>query len=415
MRIALFHNFYHQRGGEDVMFELEAAALVEAGHEVVTFTVHNTDEVSSAGIWRKANVALRAPFNVPMGDKVQAFLEKEKPDVGHVHNWFPQFSPSIYRAHAKAGVPVVQTLHNYRLGCANGTYRKKGKACDTCSPLRSAAAVRNRCYRGSLMGSFAWKRIVDRNWRDDTFTDKVDAYICPSQEVKNRHLKMGIPDERLIVVPNTCHDPIRQSANLTSPNTGKVLFLGRLVREKGPEVLLKAWTRVIQRHPDAKLDILGDGPQRDELELLYGSLSGVTFHGQVDREGVEAAIEQTGVVVFPGLWAEPFGLGVIEALAAGRPVIASNLGGPAEIIGEKQTFGRLVPPGNPDKLAEALIQHLDNGVDSKRMSKMAREEFMLHYTPEAHVLRLMQVYRSLTMYPAPSCGQQGSVLQNVVK
>lgn len=396
MKIALFHNYYRQPGGEDVLFEMELKALAEGGHEVVSFSLHSGEEIDGGSLVRKAGVAWNAAFNNSSKARLAAFLADERPDVGHVHNWFPLFSPSIYAAHAEAGIPVVQTLHNYRLGCAVGTFRREGANCHACSPLQSAAAVRHRCYQGSLIGSLAWKRMVDRNWRDGTFKEAVDAYICPSEEVARQHTRMGLPPEKLRIVSNACEDSVGIHNPATPPNLGRFLFLGRLVAEKGVAVLLQAWERLVAAScaPAPELEILGSGPDAAALKARFGHLPGVHFGGQVSRAAVAEALARTGTLVFPSTWAEPFGLGVIEAMAAGRPVIASNLGGPSELVTDG-VDGCLVPADDPAALCEAMRGCMADPAKLQTMGAAARASYRRRFTPQVHAERLLEIYRSV--------------------
>lgn len=396
MKIALFHNYYLQPGGEDVLFEMERVALADAGHEVVSFTLHNRDELAGASLVRKAGVAWKSAYNETNKQRILEFLKAERPDVGHVHNWFPLFSPAIYEAHAELGIPVVQTLHNYRLGCANGTFRRAGSTCHDCTPLKAGAAVRNRCYQGSRLGSLAWKRMVDRNWGNGTFVDAVDAYICPSREVARQHQRVGLPADKLQVVPNACEDSFAYGRSLTAPVPRRFLFLGRLVAEKGPAVLLEAWECLVASSElfNAELEILGSGPEEAALKARFGYLPGVKFRGQVSREVVYEALEQTGTLVFPSIWAEPFGLGVIEAMAAGRAVIASNLGGPSELVVDGED-GFLVPPSDPEALAATMRKMIEEPALGEQMGAAARLSYLRRFTPEAHVDDLMKIYREV--------------------
>ena len=278
MKIALFHNSYQIRGGEDSMFELEQDILRELGHDVVVYHVSNTTALGDNTLRSKISTALKAAHNQSSEQAVHSFLKKERPDISHVHNWFPLLSPSIYSAHKALHVPVVQTLHNYRLGCAAATYRRKGLDCTLCSPGSNLSALKHRCYNKSLAGTFTWKQVVDHNWKNGQFTEGVDHYICPSQEVYDRHLQMGLPAERMTIIPNACPDPLAAPQHKKSSQKMFVSFVGRLVPEKGTHVLLEAW-RQLSRPTRAKsqLNIIGDGPELATLKQLAGSEPSIHF------------------------------------------------------------------------------------------------------------------------------------------
>ena len=256
---------------------------------------------------------------------------------------FPLLSPSIYRAHREAGIPVVQSLHNYRLGCASGSYQRAGKDCSLCTPGNSQPAIRHRCYRNSLIGSYTWKRVMDHNWQNGTFTKAVDHYICPSREVMQQHLQMGLPAERMTVITNACPDagrrkPARHTTAL------EVLFIGRLVEEKGCATLIQAWLKLdpaIRRK--ATLKIVGQGPELEKLQVQTRTEADIQFTGALPSAAVISLLQQASLLVCPSQWAEPFGLTLIEAMSASVPVIASNVGSIPEIVRNGQN-GWLVPP-----------------------------------------------------------------------
>lgn len=401
MKIAVFHNYYRQRGGEDVMFELECEALREQGHIVVPFSLHNEDEMKNASLTTKARVAWNANHNKTSKALVKKFLERENPDIGHVHNWFPLLSPSIYEAHNELGIPVVQTLHNYRLGCAAGTYRRNGSACELCRPGRTMPAVTNRCYKGSLAGSMAWARMVNKGWKNRTFSDKVSCYISPSREIANRHTAMGLPKRKMRIIPNASADASICKSKHAANQEGAV-YIGRLVAEKGVDVLIKAWIimsdelrRKIPETPTPTLRIIGTGPDQESLNKLAAPYPFINFsNSHLSRVEVQQAITDAHFLVFPSRWPEPFGLGVIEAMSAGRPVIASNTGGPAEIV-QNGEDGLLVPDEDPEALAKAILSLLEHPEMIKQMGLNARVKYEAKYTPQVYATNLVNLFKEL--------------------
>ncbi|MEX0326950.1 MAG: glycosyltransferase family 4 protein [Puniceicoccaceae bacterium] len=393
MKIALFHNYYKLRGGEDVMFELECSALREAGHEVVTFILRNEEEIRSGSPLATASVAVRLADNHHSYKRVREFIARERPDISHVHNWFPLFSPSIYRAHADAKVPVVQTLHNYRLGCAAGTFFRKGNVCDSCMPLKTNSAVAYKCYRGSLIGSLAWKRMADQNWSDGTFRNKVDQYICPTEMVRQRHIEMGLRPETIATLPNACADPLDVLESRPFETRKAITYVGRLVREKGVGVLLEAWRALELEGVDLpELRIIGSGPDGDRLQSAYGDMASVSFLGQLPREEVMGNMLDSRLLVFPSLSPEIFGLGIIEAMAAGCPVLASKLGGPAELF-EDGVEGVYVEAGDATGLGEKLAGLLGNPEELAVMGTAARALYEKKYSTRQHAKSLVDLFK----------------------
>lgn len=398
MKIAVFHNYYKLRGGEDVMYERECEALRANGHEVIQYHVENYKGISKGSFREKFNVASEAAFSRSSYSKIHEFLRRENPDIGHVHNWFPLLSPSVYYAHSDLEIPVVQTLHNYRMGCASGNFRRKNRNCHLCQPGRTTPAIINRCYRNSLLGSMVWRQTMTRGWKSGTFESKVSHYISPSNEVARMHIEMGLPETNVTVMPNACPDPVKDRESLKIPLQGDVVFLGRLVEDKGVDILIKAWKFVIAstspHDTPPRLVIAGTGPENESLRRLAEGCKGIRFTGHLTQAAVRESIKAARMLVFPSRWAEPFGLGVIEAMASGRPVIASNQGGPAEII-ESGFNGLLVEPEDPRALSRKILDLLDNPAQLMKMGGAARESFQRHYTLEAHAKNLIQLFTRL--------------------
>jgi len=383
MRIALFHNAYRTRGGEDAMVELEAAALEVAGHAVSTLRLENKD----LGPLGMARAAWDASWSGSGYEASVAHLLRARAQVGHVHNWFPRFSPAVYAAHQDLGIPVFQTLHNYRLGCAAGTNLRAGSACHDCTPGDTRPALRHGCYRGSRLQSLVWANTMGTHWDQGTF-GKVDGYFAPSLTVARRHIQLGIPAERIWVVPNACADPWAAQGGPSAPKaSGGALYVGRLSAEKGADVLLKAW-----RGSSLPLRLVGEGPEQGRLQELAAHAPGASLAGFQAPSQVSQSLADAGVVVLPHRWEEPFGLVVIEAFAAGRPVIASDLGGPAELINHG-VEGLLVPAGDPEALARATRDLLCNPARLAAMGRAARATYEERFTPAAHARALLSVFR----------------------
>lgn len=392
MKIALFHNSYQTRGGEDSMFELEATALSDDGHEVATYHVNNASVLGSGNIAAKITTAWNAPHSKASQQAITKFLEQERPDISHVHNWFPLLSPSIYTAHQAANVGVVQTLHNYRLGCAAGTFRRNGKDCTDCITGSNCNAVKNRCYNNSLVGSIAWKRIMDRNWNNGTFTKGVDHYICPSREIYERHQQLGLPTARMSILPNACPDA--RALHFSPQHQGKlqVCFVGRLVPEKGTYLLIEAWLKLDTRtRANCQLNIIGEGPESRRLRAMAQEDASIVFHGVLTHRETLKTLCTSDLLICPSLWAEPFGLTVIEAMSAGIPVIASDIGGPAELVLPNQT-GLLFSVGNRAALTAAMQQLLHAPRSLDEMGQAGRLRYLSCYTPTAHAAALTNCF-----------------------
>ncbi|MGE9290601.1 MAG: glycosyltransferase family 4 protein [Puniceicoccales bacterium] len=404
MRIAVFHNYYKLPGGEDVVFELECKSLEERGHTVLPFVVRNSEVFRDAGALKKLHFAWKSADNRDIYRKVTRFLIEQKPDIGHVHNWFPVLSPSVYHAHRNQGIPVVQTLHNYRISCANGTFRRQGQDCHDCRPGRTLPAVRHKCYRDSRIGSLSWMRTVNKAWKNGTYLHKVDQYICPSQVVADQHLQLGLPAEKLTVVHNGSQELPRPSRSVADDFRSDALFIGRLTPEKGADIAIEAWKLLTQNLPNEStpiLRIVGQGPDEQRLRSLAATTPNVHFCGQQPRERVAELLHQTKVLIFPSRWPEPFGLGMVEAFAAGCPVIASDCGAPAEII-SNGVHGYLFPPGDAAALRDQIALLLHDPSLRDQMGVAARRHYVDHFTPEAHSRALLRCFEKVIATTNPA-------------
>ena len=363
VRIALFHNQYARRGGEDVAVEVERDALRAAGHEVSVCLV--SSRALADGPWtERARAGWAAPWSRAAYARVREHLRRTRAEVGHLHNDYPGFGPALVDAHRDEGVPLVRTLHNYRLVCARGTLWREGAACRRCPDGSRLQAIPRRCG-GSLLRAVAWARAAEAGWRTGR-ARAADAYVAPSRAVAELHVALGLPRARVHVVPHGCPDPFPRGAPPPRAEGG-ALYVGRLAPEKGVDLLLRAWRGVA-----APLRIAGTGPEERSLRRLAGPR--VELLGELSRDQVAARLADAALLVTPHRWIEPFGLVVIEAFAAGRPVVTAALGGPAETVEHGRT-GWIVPPEDPAALRAAVGSLLADPARLARMGAAARAAF----------------------------------------
>lgn len=382
MRVALFHNRYRVRGGEDAIVDREEALLRAAGVEVHRFDLDNETVFARPRLQALHDVVV-APNNRMRARSVARFLRSTGCDVGHVHNWFPLFSPSIYRAHASAGVPVVQTLHNYRLGCASGTLTRDGRYCDSCLGGDRKPAVEHRCYRGSSALTNMWSRVATRGWDAGAFHRDVDLFLAPTQFVADVHIDLGLPAQKVQLLAHGVPDPGNSSA--AKEGSGG-LFVGRLSPEKGIDAMLSAWASL-----EVPLRIVGAGPLESNVREAAERNPMVTFDGAVAPEKIPRYIAGAEFLVSPHIAPETFGLAVVEAMASARPVIASNVGGPASIL-TPGVDGALVPPGDAEALRSAVATMAENPKRTRQMGDAARQTFLERFTEARHVEGLLGAF-----------------------
>ena len=378
MRILVAHNRYQQRGGEDVVFENEVKLLARSGHDVDTLVVSNDAIVS---MFDKTLTALRTAKNPAGIAAMMLAIDRFRPDIVHVHNFFPMLSPAIYRIARRAGIAVVQTLHNYRPICAAGQFLRNGHVCNLCLYGSPVWGVVHRCYRGSIIGSVGIVRMIAHHRRRGTWRNDVDRFIVLSEFGRRIFIEAGFPDERIDVKPNFMEDP---GEPLDIPRSG-VLFVGRLSKEKGVDALIQASVRF-----DFPLRIAGSG---SELGLLRGRAGpNVTFLGQLSRDAILHEMRRAAAVAVPSLWYEGFPMVVLEAFACATPVIASRIGALAEIIEHEKT-GFLAPAGHSTELGESAVKILRNPDMSRQLGRFARQTFLTRYTPNVNLQMIEAIYQ----------------------
>jgi glycosyltransferase involved in cell wall biosynthesis len=327
-------------------------------------------------------------------------LRREQPDVVHCHNTFPLMSPSIYWACRKEGVAVVQTLHNYRLICANGMFLRNGMPCEDCSGRRFGwPAIRYRCYRGSVAGSalLAAMQFVHRvlgTWRNG-----IQRYIALTDFAKSRFVESGlIPDEKISVKPNFIQDAGRPES--AAPKRKQAVFVGRLCAEKGSELLVEAWIKAFGNSDGLdgyELLMVGDGPRRAETEAVCRGRAQdyrIRFMGSMPRNEVLDILRDSRFMVLPSIWYEGFPMTMVEAFACGTPILAANLGSMSSIVEEDKT-GIFFAPGNVDELAEKICWAVAHDEAIAEMGRNAREQYEKHYTPRANYRHLLSIYESV--------------------
>ncbi|MEU0962119.1 glycosyltransferase family 4 protein [Micromonospora aurantiaca] len=326
MRIVVAHNRYReaQPSGENTIVDAEIAQLTAAGVEVLPF-LRSSDEIPSMSKPAKALLPISPIWAPKAQHDLDRLLTEHRPDVLHLHNPYPLLSPWVVRTAHKRGVPVVQTVHNYRQVCSSGLYFRDGVICQDCrGRTLGVPAIVHRCYRNSRAQSalMATTLAVHRpTWKS------VDRYIALTTAVADHLRDYGIPDERIVVKPNAVPDP-----GTPAPSGNGFLFMGRLSPEKGLDLLLAAW----RRHPVGALGplrIAGDGELRPLAEAAAAERPDVLYLGQLDRSGVRAALADSSVVLATSTWHDVLPTVIIEALAAGRPVLGTALGGIPYLVG----------------------------------------------------------------------------------
>jgi glycosyltransferase involved in cell wall biosynthesis len=382
MRILVAHNLYQQRGGEDAVVAAEVRLLEAHGHQVIRYQREN-DELKARGTWGKFSAGIETLWSAKSLHQVRSLIQNEKPDVAHFHNTFPLISPAVYHVCSRQGVPVVQTLHNYRLICPAAACLREGKVCEECLG-RSVAwpGVVHGCYRGSQAATAAVSSMLAVHRIMGTWRDKVDVYIALSEFARQKFITGGLPAERIMVKPNFVEpDPgARQGLGEYA------LFVGRFSEEKGLRVLLASCRDLQGKVP---LRIAGEGPLLNEIKqfLSINSSTDITLLGQLNRGEIIQAMHEARFLVFPSIWFEGFPVSITEAFACGLPVIASRLGSMAEIVTDKVT-GLHFSAGNSQDLSRQIDWAWTHPDEMRAMGRRARIEYETKYTAQTNYEQL---------------------------
>ena len=382
MRVLLVHNRYRFAGGEDVVVHAEKVMLEKHRHEVALVKADNS-EIS--GVLKTISIGFKAVHSRAAEKRIAAELAHFRPNILHIHNFFPLFSPSIYYAGRQAGVAVVQTLHNYRLLCPNGMFFRQGCPCEACMekaiPL---PGVFHACYRDSRAATASISTMIALHRALGTWKTMVDAYITLTEFSREKFIRGGLPADRLYVKPNF----VQTASSTGRGDGGFVAFIGRLSEEKGIRTLLGAWRKLSRKLP---VKIAGDGPLRKEVEAMAQSMQEVELLGHLTRDEVAELLRRAHAVIVPSIWYEGFPMVVAEAFAAGVPVIASNLGALGELVHHGRT-GLHYRPGDAEDLAAQVEWLISHEQERQQMRRAARSEFELRYTADRNYEMLLAIY-----------------------
>jgi len=382
MRVLVIHTRYKVPGGEEEVFSAEVALLREKGHEVESLVLENR-ELDLFPLPKQAAVTL---WNPAAFRRVHKLIETHRPELVHLHNIFPLASPSVIHAAKRRGVPVVMTLHNYRLLCVNALLFRNGSNCEDCVGHFPWRGIIRRCYRSSIKASavVAAKLGLHRSlgtWK------LVDRYIALTEFAREKFLQAGFPKEKVVVKPN-----------FLSPDPGKgkggggyALFVGRLSPEKGIRTLLEAWRRMAKRVP---LKIVGDGPLAGAIEKEILGMPHVDWLGRKPRQDVIALMDRAEFLVFPSEWYEGFPMVLLEALAKGLPVLTTSIGSQASIVEDGLT-GIHFKPGDARDLASKADWMATHREELLGMRERARQEYEAHYAADKNYELLMAIYRKV--------------------
>lgn len=375
-KILLVHCRYLQAGGEDSVFDAEMDLLRNHGHSVEAY-VRDNSEISQRASLR---VGMDTFWSRKAARDIEHAVQRFSPDVIHVHNTFPLISPSVYWIASRLGLPVIQTLHNYRLLCAQATLLRNGRVCEDCVGKLPLPGIVRKCYHDSAAQSAVMVGMLGLHRVLGTYRHKVTRYIALSEFSRNKFVQGGLPGEKIVIKPNF--------VNLPPPSdTGRSggLFVGRLSQEKGIATLCGA----LQMLPDIVVDVIGTGPDDERMKRL----ANMRLAGWQSQQEIYRAMRRRAYLILPSIWYENFPRTLVEAFACGLPVIASRLGALSELVADGRT-GLLFDAGSSADLAAKIAWAERNPRVMREMGAAARAEYEQKYTSERNYEQLTNIYRN---------------------
>ena len=385
MKILIIHNRYKQFGGEDVAVELEGSILAKNKHEVEILYFDNSP---IEGVVSKINSAFRAVYNFSSARKVSKAILKFKPNIIHIHNLFFVASPSVLFAANKHKIPVVVTLHNYRLICANALLLRNNQVCELCTQKKiPLAGIRYKCYRDSAIESALVTGITGIHKLLKTWQNKIHTYITLNEFSRSKllHSSLNVPAGKMITKPNFVPDPGEGSMQ----REDFFLFAGRIVKEKGVHVLAKAFADM----PENKIIIIGDGPEKDLLQEQFRPYPNIFFEGQMEKKMVTDYMKRCKAFICPSIWYEGAPLTIIEAFASGTPVVASKLGSMAESITDGFN-GLHFTTGDANDLCAKIRLLITETENNSMFYRNARQTYLEKYHPDIHYNAILKIYEN---------------------
>ncbi len=403
MKIIFAHKYYYRKAGaETYLFDVMDLLKVH-GHEVIPFAMHhsenektpwskyfvsNIDLRAPQGIRGKLAIASRAIYFAEAKRKFERLVKETNPDIVHIQNIYHEISPSILNVCRKYNIPVVQTVHDYKLICPNYKLFCNGKIETFCKGGDFYKEIFHKCTSGSISASaltalemyiHKWLHIYDRG---------VKYWIAPSKAVKDILVEYGMPKERI----NVMHHFFDTTAVTPATSVGKyILCYGRLSEEKGFHVAIQAMKSL----PGQRLKIAGEGPMKDLLvSLAYeeGVSDRVDFVGFVKGAALKKLIRESRIVLVPSVWFEVFGYTIVEAMAANKVVLGSRIGAIEEILGSVDAR-LLFTPGDSDDLAKKALALLCDNTRLERLGQKSRSWVQKNLFPEDYYNRLIELYK----------------------
>lgn len=379
MRVLLVHNEYLQKGGEDTVVANEIEMLKSNGNEVLLYQVSN--KVIKSPI-KKIKTFFDSTYSYSSRKNIKKTISKFKPDIIHVHNFFPLISASVYDAAHQCKTPIIQTLHNYRIICASGLLLRNGHICEKCIQGCFTHSIIHKCYRQSYIGSASIAVMNFFHKNRNTWNKRIDKIICLTEFAKNKFEQSGLDPAIIAVKPNFINKPILIESDFERENIG--LFVGRLSHEKGIENLIKIHDEI-----EGRIYIVGDGPL---LKKIKGFDKFIVL-GRKTQQEVNEIMSKVSFLILPSIWYEGFPMTIVEAFSNKLPVISCKLGAMDEVIKDNYS-GIHFPENNLGEMVKKINWAFSNFYEIRKMGENAYKEYNTKYTAVVNYELLMSIYKN---------------------
>jgi glycosyltransferase involved in cell wall biosynthesis len=414
MKILLANKFYYLKGGTERHFFDLKKLLEQKGHKVISFAMQDDKNfgspytkyfVSPINLEKSSfsleglKAAGRIIYSLEAKANMEKLIKEEKPDIAHLHNIYHQISPSILTPLKKAGIPVVITVHDFKLMCPNYIFYTEGKVCERCKKYKFYNCVLHKCVKNSYLASKV--NMLEMYYHNflKIYKNNIDLYLCPSQFVKDKLVEFGFNKDKIEVLPHFIAQLETNSFSLNNneqhfSSDNYILYFGRLSKEKGIKTLLEAIDKI--KNKDIKLKLAGTGPKEEELKEYVkkkGLQEKIEFLGFLDGKRLSDTISRSLFSVIPSVFYETFGLSLLESYNYNKSAIAANIGALPELIKEGET-GLLFESGNSDDLAEKIDNMLRNREKMENMGKSGKE-FIKKFNQEDYYKKLEEIYKKL--------------------
>lgn len=369
MRFLLVHNNYGKYSGEEAVVDKMAAMFQSHNHTVCFYrlttegardTISDKIKGFTAGIYSHTGVK-----------GIKKILRKEKPDIINVHNLYPFISPAALFECKKAGIPVVMTVHNFRLICPTGLFMRNGKPCEQCLDRKNEwSCIKYNCEHSIFKSIGYTLRNVYARWTK-AYLRNVDMFACITEFQKKKLIEAGYDKNKITVIPNSIDAP----CSYTLTTGGYIAYIGRLSYEKGYDLLVE----VARKHPEIKFCFAGAQREKNNTEIPKN----VEFKGYLQKKELSKFIQESRFIVIPSRCYEGFPMAILEAACHGKPAIAPNHGGFTEIIGQgENAIGKLFEPGNTDDLDKQIAELWNNQTLTEELGEKAFRKLKEHYDSE---------------------------------